>query len=161
MSPAFSANVTEYTVNVANSVTAITVTGEANHVEAVVEGNVTGKTLIVGNNPIAITVTAEDGATAKTYTVTVVRDAPLTSAEISEALPARVYPNPTDDIVTLEFEASGVYNLTLMDITGKALLRQIAEGQTVQIDLSAYPAGIYLLMMSDGKRQSITRIVKN
>ncbi|MDR1593491.1 MAG: cadherin-like beta sandwich domain-containing protein [Prevotellaceae bacterium] len=70
----FDANTTSYTVNVANEVTSIDVTGTANHTAATVAGNVTGKALNVGDNEINITVTAEDGVTTKTYTVTVVRE---------------------------------------------------------------------------------------
>jgi len=75
LQPAFDANITEYTVHVANDVTTITITGETNHEGAMLAGNITGKTLVVGGNTIAITVTAEDGATTKTYTVTIIRAA--------------------------------------------------------------------------------------
>jgi len=161
LSPAFAASVIEYTVNVANDVTAITVTGVANHAEARVDGNVTGKTLVVGNNTVAITVTAEDGTTTKTYTVTVVRAAPLTGVEISNVPQAHVYPNPTDDMVTLEFETAGEYVISVSDMTGKILLHQTVNDITVRLDLSHFSTGVYLLIINDGKRQNTMRIVKN
>jgi len=159
--PAFNANVTEYTVNVANDVAVITVVGQANHTEATVEGAITTRALTVGANAIAIAVTAEDRTTVKTYTVTVVRAEPLTNVEIADAPLARAYPNPVDDVLTLEFEAPGAYHLSLADVTGKIVLRQIAESPTIRIDVGNYPAGVYLLTIDDGKRRSVVRIVKN
>jgi len=85
----------------------------------------------------------------------------VTSAEIIDTPLARVYPNPTEGIVRLEFESSGAYTVTLADMSGRTLLRQTVTAQTAQIDVSAYPAGVYLLTINDGKRQSATRIVKN
>jgi len=85
----------------------------------------------------------------------------ITSSEISDAPLARLYPNPTDGVFTLEFEAEGVYNLTLADMSGKILLRQTVKGQSVQMDLSNYPAGAYLLTIDDGERKSVTKVVKN
>jgi len=60
---------------VANDVTAITITGEANHANATVEGDGTTE-LEVGSNEVQITVTAEDAATTTTYTVTIIRAIP-------------------------------------------------------------------------------------
>ena len=105
-----------------------------------------------------IIVTTQDGGKTATCTVTV---SPLTSVETSDAPLARVYPNPTDGVFSLEFEAEGEYLVTLADMIGKALLRQTANGQRVQMDLSNYPAGAYLLTIEDGKRQSTMRVVKN
>ena len=159
LSPVFAADVTEYTVDVAYSVNNITITGTANHANATV-ANVTGKALEVGENPISITVTAEDGATKKDYTVTVVRAEKVTSADNTDAQFARVYPNPTDGVIILEFEMEGVYIITLADMSGRILIRETATGQTVQLDVNAYPAGVYLLTIDNGKQKTTTRVVK-
>jgi len=105
-----------------------------------------------------IIASASDGGKFAYCTVTV---SPLTNSEITDAPLARVFPNPTDGIFTLEFEAEDVYNLTLADMTGKILLRQTVKGQRVQMDLSNYPAGTYLLTIDDGKWQNTMRVVKN
>ena len=107
-----------------------------------------------------ITVTTQDGNKTAVCVVTVTPQS-VTSTETSDALLARVYPNPTEGVFTLEFEAEGVYNLTLADMSGKVLMRQTVKGQRVQMDLSNYPAGAYLLKIDDGKRQSTMRVVKN
>jgi len=115
-----------------------------------------------------ITVTTEDGGKTATCTVTVT---PQTSVEIADVLYVRVYPNPTDGKLTLQFGSpvSGLdpnrgerfYNVTLTDMAGKVLLRQTVTDQTTQLDISNYPNGVYLLMIEDGKRKSTIRIVKN
>jgi hypothetical protein len=68
----FNANTTNYTVNVANSVTTISITGVAQDATATVSGNVTDAPLNVGSNSFSITVTAQDNSTKK-YNVTVIR----------------------------------------------------------------------------------------
>ena len=87
LSPAFSAKTTEYTVNVANSVTNISITGVANYENAIVEGNVTDMILNVGANEVIITVTADDETTIEKYKITVVRvganDATLKNLTVS------------------------------------------------------------------------------
>ena len=85
---AFASGNTEYTANVANDVDETTVTPTTNHDEATYAIKLGGVTdadgvipLAAGSNVITIDVTAEDGNTAKTYTVTVTRDAPSPSAD--------------------------------------------------------------------------------
>lgn len=74
LSPKFASGTTAYTVSVANNVSSITVNATATDSNAKVTG--TGKTnLSVGKNTVSVKVTAEDGATTKTYTITVTRAA--------------------------------------------------------------------------------------
>ena len=81
--------------------------------------------------------------------------------ETSAAPLSDVYPNPTDGALTLSFATPGAYSITISDMTGKVLLRQSVGGSTFYIDISGYPAGLYLISIDDGERQSVTRIVKN
>lgn len=76
--PAFSADVTSYTVNVANSVTAVTVNAAAadNKAKVTVSGNTNLK---VGKNEVKVVVTAEAG-NSNTYIITVNRAAAATSS---------------------------------------------------------------------------------
>ncbi len=70
----FSGGVTDYSASVAGSVSSTTVTATASHPGATVSIDPGPEaSLDVGANEIVITVTAEDGATSKTYTVTVTR----------------------------------------------------------------------------------------
>ena len=78
---AFASGTTAYAANVAHGVASTTVSATPNDGNATVAiGGVVGMqrtvTLAVGSNAITVAVTAEDGATTKTYTVTVTRAAP-------------------------------------------------------------------------------------
>jgi len=117
LSPTFAATTYAYTVNVANSISSITITGTANHSAATVSGN-GAKTLAVGNNPVDITVTAEDGST-KIYTVTINRaasnDATLNNLTVSTGTL-----NPVFDANTTSYTVSVANNVTSITVTGTA-----------------------------------------
>jgi len=120
------------------------------------DGLVTAKTV----GTATITVKTQDGNHTDQCTV-MVQNKQVTGFEISEALPVQVYPNPTDGMVALEFDAVDVYRITLADMNGKIILRQSVNDWIIRIDISSYPAGVYLLIIDDGKQQKATRLIKN
>jgi len=71
LTPAFDPNTLNYTVNVTNDVSSITIDATANYSAAKVSGTGT-YSLNVGNTIYPIKVTAEDGVTTETYNVTVI-----------------------------------------------------------------------------------------
>jgi len=77
-----------------------------------------------------------------------------------EIYPYRMYPNPTDGVFTLEFDEGSNYHVTVTDMTGKALLSQSVGEQISQMDISSFPVGVYLLLIDNGKKQTVTKIVK-
>jgi len=73
--PEFSTGVTDYTVNVANSVNSVLVSGTASDAKATVSDPVTLSDLVANVPKTAtIIVTAQDGTTTKSYTVAVKRE---------------------------------------------------------------------------------------
>ncbi len=83
-----------------------------------------------------------------------------TGIELSDKPLAKAYPNPTDGLFTLNFETPGKYHVAITTLAGKALLRQVISDQATQMNISHYPGGIYLLVIDDGKLQSVTKVVK-
>ena len=77
LSPAFSSNVTEYSCTVANDITNIMISAEANSSSAKIKG-MGGKNLTVGANNLPVRVIAEDG-NEKIYTLKITRKAPAQS----------------------------------------------------------------------------------
>ncbi len=65
-----------------------------------------------------------------------------------EQIPGKVYcfPNPTDGLVSIEFSVVTELPLRLLDVAGKELLRREFFGTTLSLNLSEYPAGIYLIV---------------
>ena len=159
LSPAFAANITEYTVNVANNVTSITVIGVANHAEATVVGNVTNKSLTVGNNEVILTVTAEDGSTEKIYTVTVIR-ADALSFELNSLSDIIVYPNPVSEIVNISGLEGGEL-ISFFDVSGRLSLQIKASAKKEEIEVANLPKGTYFVKITKGNAEKTVKIVVN
>jgi hypothetical protein len=110
LSPAFDPEVTDYEVNVAKSVTAVTIDAGKNHVKQTIEGD--GEHTLTGDvTEFPVRVTAEDGTTTKTYNITVNRaatassDATLKSLKVSPGnLSPEFGPDVTEYTVTTTAE---------------------------------------------------------
>ena len=126
-------------------------------VATVANGVVSG---VKAGGPVYITATTVDGGKSANCVITVTGGG-VTGVEITDAQLAHVYPNPTDGWLTLEFETLSVYTVTITDMAGKVLMRQLIADQKAQLDISNYTAGVYLLVIDNGKQQSTMRIVKN
>ena len=130
LSPAYNANNLNYTAEVANNVTYLTVTPTAAGVNAsiTVKGSaVTSGTasasipLSVGDNPIPIVVTAEDGTTVKTYSVTVKRlDKPSTDDNLSNLTISLGTLNPSFNPSTISYSAEVPNAIASLTVTPTA-----------------------------------------
>jgi hypothetical protein len=92
LSPAFDPSTTAYSVNVGNDTTSLGVTASAGlGASAVVAGDTN---LAVGTNTVTVAVTTDDGATSKTYTLTVTRAAGTVAPPSSSPSPPAPAPAP-------------------------------------------------------------------
>ena len=79
---------------------------------------------------------------------------------------AMLYPNPVEDVLTLEiFDTFGEEDVVLevFSVSGKkvATVDVGADQRRLQLDVSTYPAGVYLLRLRIGKTDIRTmRVVK-
>lgn len=78
-----------------------------------------------------------------------------------------LYPNPTNDLINIEFELNNPENiyLTIYDLQGKAIatptIGEKAQGKhKVSIRMTHLPKGIYLIQMNIGKEIITKKIVK-
>ncbi len=73
----------------------------------------------------------------------------------------RVYPSPTDGALWLEYSTSTNLRVTLLDGTGRQLLRQSFSGRE-SLSLAPYAAGIYLVRVEDPAtgRATVRRVVR-
>ncbi|MGN7477447.1 cadherin-like beta sandwich domain-containing protein [Solibacillus silvestris] len=136
LSPAFTKNRETYTVNVANSVSAITfipTVEETGKATVTVNGQpaATAVPLTIGANKIKVVVTAEDGVTQNTYTITVNRAQPATNdgggstpapqpepQPEPQPNPAPVpAPQPTTEQIVVDVDGSNGSNLAKTPIT--------------------------------------------
>lgn len=107
-----------------------------------------------------ITFTMEENTTAKAI---------FRQTEVSVSLPARnlrfkVYPNPSEGLMTLSMPASGVETeLVVTTIHGQLVFRKIiaasAADPMLNIDLRNQPAGIYLIRLTSGNETGMEKVV--
>ncbi|MBO2009022.1 GEVED domain-containing protein [Hymenobacter negativus] len=94
------------------------------------------------------------------------RFSPLASRNAA-ALPALgLYPNPTLDghlrLSLPDASAAGIYATEVQNVLGAAVLRtslRLGPATEAELDLSALPAGVYVLHLRDAKGQTATRRV--
>ncbi|MFK7904700.1 MAG: T9SS type A sorting domain-containing protein [Chitinophagales bacterium] len=74
----------------------------------------------------------------------------------------KLYPNPTSNRFVLQLEKPKFSNLQLKvrDIHGQLILQESLFQPSIQVDLTAYSSGIYLIQVSDGKNWWTEKVVK-
>lgn len=73
-----------------------------------------------------------------------------------------IFPNPVRNILLLETgnPAGETVKIQIFDLAGQLKITRQVTGESVQIDLSDLPAGLYLLVSEDGKNRIVRRFVK-
>lgn len=70
-----------------------------------------------------------------------------------------IYPNPAKDVVTINgIKANQV--VKLVNAEGRELVQKISTGQSITLDVSKYPAGMYLVLYFDGEKMQQQKIIK-
>ncbi len=80
-----------------------------------------------------------------------------------------VYPNPADKVLTIEVAATNSlnnYTVEVIDITGRMVASEVIEnnGSSLMIrnmNITALPAGLYIVSVSNDGNREISRFVKN
>jgi hypothetical protein len=73
---------------------------------------------------------------------------------------ARLFPNPTSAIVTLELGTHSNWHTQLMGMDGRITSTLDFTGERATLDLSELPSGIYVLRVSDGIRSATHRVIR-
>ena len=68
-----------------------------------------------------------------------------------------MYPNPTSGLLFISKTQSGLAQVELLDLNGKTLQQQAME-QSLTLDLSVYPKGLYMLKIQMNGLSMIERI---
>jgi hypothetical protein len=74
-------------------------------------------------------------------------------------IPMRVFPNPAQDEVFVEFETEGQREIQLFNLSGQLMQAVSMRSQNVRIDVSNLRAGSYILIVSDGVNISSQQII--
>lgn len=128
-------------------------TGEVRFYSAVVAANGNGSS-------------GGDGSTFLTEPVTLAEGAPSSTADTELFEVFSIFPNPVEAQLNLRFQSKkqGEYQLRIADLQGQVLAErriEVAKGGQVQsVDASLLPAGVYTVLVSDGRRISSRKVVK-
>jgi serine protease len=71
-------------------------------------------------------------------------------------------PNPVQDRLQIRLPDANSYHLSLLDLQGRTLHTWLGTGPSTELDMSAFPAGCYLLRVQDphGNAQAVLRVLK-
>ena len=72
-----------------------------------------------------------------------------------------VYPNPVVGDINIVFENSGLYNIRLLDLTGKVILSTEVNAARTALSSEGLKSGVYFVQITDNDNNTVTRkIVK-
>lgn len=92
----------------------------------------------------------------KTFHITY---AVLDAIEENNPLSFKTFPNPTHQAVKLVFEDAEKKDLQLTDLNGKIVFKTTTTANEVNLDVSSYPKGIYILSVISDKKMGTQKIV--
>jgi hypothetical protein len=70
-----------------------------------------------------------------------------------------IFPNPTDGIINIKFKNSEYRTIELIDIYGKKIFHESTSEQFVNLDISMFPSGIYLLKTNSKNVLEFSKII--
>ncbi len=92
-----------------------------------------------------------------------IKDGTIGLEEVEDLEGMRVYPNPTDGIMKVRFSRSSTGQLQVSNLLGEIVyVRELSytQHQVIEIDLSAYPSGVYSVQLTDDRGRTNSKILK-
>ncbi len=73
-----------------------------------------------------------------------------------------IFPNPTSGLVTIKYQNIKTPRISISDVTGKVLYQVVAIGSEpiMELDMSKYSKGVYILQITSDNKSLTQRIVK-
>ena len=84
----------------------------------------------------------------------------LSSGDFSVQSNIRIYPNPTQNQLTIQVENLTNVGLQILDLNGRILMNQKLNSNTNFVDTSNLPSGIYLFTISSDEGSTTSKVVK-
>lgn len=70
-----------------------------------------------------------------------------------------IYPNPTSNVINVRSEFT-IDNLSIFDLMGRTVKQQISNNKEFSLDVSDLSKGIYLVKLSSGEKEAVTKFIK-
>jgi uncharacterized protein len=71
-----------------------------------------------------------------------------------------IYPNPTNDLITIQTDGAGSESITIFNNLGQVIHSSKSNKKEITIDLSEQAAGLYFVRLETGKQFVIKKIIK-
>ena len=83
-------------------------------------------------------------------------------SEIEKTVMVNVWPNPVSDVLNMEvIDPSAALRVTVIDVSGREILRFTQNDKRKTVDVSDWPSGIYILQGTDEKGRAFSvKVVK-
>ena len=88
----------------------------------------------------------------------------LANEEMSDEFKVKIFPNPSQNDINLIFEGQSrdSFQLSVYDLSGRLLINQDVKASVLNtISTQNLNAGAYFIRLSNGEKQSITKVIKN
>jgi hypothetical protein len=72
-----------------------------------------------------------------------------------------IYPNPNNGVFSVSVKGEPISSLNVLDVTGKSIFTKDASSINESIDISKYPAGVYILQVNQAGKTKTLRFSKN
>lgn len=114
--------------------------------------------------PVGTANSATSCYTLKVQTGTASKSSTMTTAEsevVNPTFAVKLYPNPANDQLNIWMEgASSKAEIRLYNIAGKLVMQQQSNNILTQLNISALPAGIYLVNVNNGGEVKAVKFIK-
>lgn len=102
-----------------------------------------------------------DGGYINSWTINICKIVPLSASDFDKNK-FKIYPNPTNNSVSVFFEDLQITGYVVYDIQGREILSENKQfNANFDIDLSSFNSGIYLLKIATDKGYFTQKVIKN
>ncbi|MGL1886813.1 MAG: carbohydrate-binding protein [Reichenbachiella sp.] len=85
----------------------------------------------------------------------------LNTVQLIESTPVSIYPNPSSDNITIDGLSDRFNQLSILGVDGKVQrVIDLTESPYIQVDVSSFKPGIFIIRLSGDNTQEIYRFVK-
>ncbi len=121
-----------------------------------------------GNPNVRIGFRWQNSSVGSTTTSVAIDDITLAAPQVTTGinsinlsrLNVKLFPNPVNDILIIEFEKNNIDQITISNILGQALFVLNDPLSKQEIDLSSFSRGIYFITLQNGSMRKVFKIVK-
>lgn len=87
---------------------------------------------------------------------------PISSWGMEETTPFewKIFPNPVVDLLTIENPKNQHLNVEVLDAYGRLVRTSKTQDSSLEIDFSELKSGTYMVLVTEGQKNGLTRIVK-